>query len=257
VKSRSTACRSSKDRQVFVFEIGHKHVARRVGDHKGELGRGGGQSRGHAAGPEHRDLVLPDGDRVSELGTIQVLNSYFLGSPEMNRRAVSQMEPGRHLGRPNGLLRGQRSHAHDRGEENGPAGTQGRLVMYMETFFPSSMFLTGRPAASMALSKEKLHPGESSPSPHEKSPAPLRPLSAVCLSRRSCISANQCEDLHPSQSRAPPGLVPERRESGRASDFAHKTAGNERPAPWAGSPGLPEQIQAQVPWSAWSTSFAE
>ena len=102
-----------ENRQVFVSEIRNKHMAWRVGDDKRKPRRGGGQSRGHAAGPEHGDLTLPDGDRVSELWAVQILDPYFLRGPEMNRRAVREMEPGRHLGRPNGLLRGQRPHAHD------------------------------------------------------------------------------------------------------------------------------------------------
>jgi hypothetical protein len=44
------------------------------------------------------------------------------------------------------------------GQAKGPEGMHGIFVIYMDTFFPSSMFLTGRPDASMALSKEKLHP---------------------------------------------------------------------------------------------------
>jgi hypothetical protein len=44
------------------------------------------------------------------------------------------------------------------GQAKGPEGTHGLFVIYMDTFFPSSIFLMGRPAASMAFSKEKLHP---------------------------------------------------------------------------------------------------
>jgi hypothetical protein len=44
------------------------------------------------------------------------------------------------------------------GAEKGPAGVQRLLVIYIETFLPSSIFLMGRPAASMAFSNEKLQP---------------------------------------------------------------------------------------------------
>jgi hypothetical protein len=39
-----------------------------------------------------------------------------------------------------------------------PAGLQGIEVMNMETFLPSSMWRTGTPAWSSAVSNEKLHP---------------------------------------------------------------------------------------------------
>ncbi len=46
------------------------------------------------------------------------------------------------------------------GVEKGPEGLQERLVTYMETFFSSSMFLIGMPAARRAFSKEKLQPNK-------------------------------------------------------------------------------------------------
>jgi hypothetical protein len=46
------------------------------------------------------------------------------------------------------------------GVEKAPAGSQARLVIYMETFFLSSMFLMEMPAAKRAFSKEKLQPNK-------------------------------------------------------------------------------------------------
>ena len=42
--------------------------------------------------------------------------------------------------------------------ENTPAGAQEMFVLYIGTFTPSSIWRTGTPASSSALSNEKLQP---------------------------------------------------------------------------------------------------
>ena len=64
----------SEKGQIFVSQIGNKHVSRRVGDHKLQGSRGGGQLRGDAAGPKQGYFPVSNGHGVAELRAIQILD---------------------------------------------------------------------------------------------------------------------------------------------------------------------------------------
>ena len=58
--------------QFFVKKIADEHVAGRMGN--AEIGPGlhdNGLGR-HAAGPEDRDLLLSDSDRIAEIGSSKI-----------------------------------------------------------------------------------------------------------------------------------------------------------------------------------------
>ena len=71
--------RSSDSRNVPDFS--DEHVAGGVGDHQLGAAGDGGRLRGHAAGPEDRDLALADLDRVAVVGRREVAIPSSAGSP--------------------------------------------------------------------------------------------------------------------------------------------------------------------------------
>ena len=115
---------------------------------------------GDSAGPETGNLAGEDTSQdLRNRGLSDPGNTDFFRRSHMDGSPVSQMKARGDLYGTDGLCRFHGAHTHhQRGDENGPAGMQVRLVMYMLTLLSSSRFRTGTPAFRRALSKEKLHP---------------------------------------------------------------------------------------------------
>jgi hypothetical protein len=47
-------------RELRELQVGDEHVSGRMRDHLGDAGFGGDRLRGHAAGPEYRDIIVTE-----------------------------------------------------------------------------------------------------------------------------------------------------------------------------------------------------
>ena len=92
---------------------GDEHVSRGVRDH--DLGRRlrGDRLRRHPAGPEHRQLSLPDLDRIPVVGIFQVPNPQRLRLADVDGRSVYLRHSRRHRGRQRDKAGRYRTHGDD------------------------------------------------------------------------------------------------------------------------------------------------
>lgn len=144
--------------QRGIFDIGDKHMSRRMGDAKRRFGVHDHCLGRDSAGPEHRRLSGADGDGVTIVRVSQVGDADGFGRTNLNWRAVDAGHARRdghrcgHLGiwdsRMLTIIL----------PLNTPAGVQGMFVLYIGTLTPSSIWRTGMSASRSADSKEKLHP---------------------------------------------------------------------------------------------------
>src|ERR1700676_1846516 len=88
---------ASEHGELLVAEIRYKHQSRRMRDRERQLRRGDHRLRGHAAGPENRNLVGFHRGRIAVVRFGEILDADRMGMAEVNRRAMHRWEWGRDL----------------------------------------------------------------------------------------------------------------------------------------------------------------
>ncbi len=87
-------------------------MPRGVGDDPGQRGGGYRQLGCYAAGPEYAYLAVPNSNRVSEIGLIQIADADFSRVSQVHGGAVGQVKAGGDLGGPDGLPRSHGAHGY-------------------------------------------------------------------------------------------------------------------------------------------------